>query len=80
MKILVSTENENEKIKQFKSFGIYEKESDIRTAMYYVFSRILKELLERKCKHTVTKNYKDILKVGLERQSGNLRSKEFLRA
>ena len=65
-------------------FGIYEKESDIRTAMYYVYlagyTDILKELLERKCKHTVTKNYKDILKVGLERQSGNLRSKEFLRA
>lgn len=52
--------------------------------MYYVYlagyTDILKELLERKCKHTVTKNYKDILKVGLERQSGNLRSKEFLRA
>ncbi|MBD8076297.1 AimR family lysis-lysogeny pheromone receptor [Bacillus thuringiensis] len=85
MKILVSTENENEKIKTVQEFlESTKKESDIRTAMYYVYlagyTDILKELLERKCKHTVTKNYKDILKVGLERQSGNLRSKEFFKS
>lgn len=85
MKILVNTENENENMKIVREFlQSTEKEADIRTAMYYVYlagyTDILKELLARECKHAVTKNYKDILKVGLERQSGNLRSKEFFKS
>ncbi|PHD18303.1 hypothetical protein COF37_26230 [Bacillus wiedmannii] len=85
MKILVSMENETEKMNTVRDFlRSTEKEADIRAAMYYVYlagyTDTLKELLDRKCKHAVTKNYKDILKVGLERQSGNLRSKEFFKS
>ncbi|MDH2884414.1 AimR family lysis-lysogeny pheromone receptor [Bacillus cytotoxicus] len=84
MKILVNTETEDQKMEIVQGFlKSTDKEADIRAAMYYTYlagyTDILHTLLERDCRQSVTKHYKEIFKVGIERQSGNLRSKDFFK-
>ncbi|MEH7457545.1 AimR family lysis-lysogeny pheromone receptor [Bacillus sp. JJ1127] len=85
MKMIVSTDTEDQKMDIVQAFlKVTDKEADIRAAMYYVYlagyTDILHDLLERDCRQSVTRHYKEIFKVGIERQSGNLRSKEFFKS
>ncbi|PED84341.1 hypothetical protein CON65_02600 [Bacillus pseudomycoides] len=84
MKILSGIESEVKKMEVVKRFlKLTNKESDIRIAMYYLYLsgyiELLNNLLVNEYKQTLTNNYKEIFKVGIERQTSMLRSGEFLK-